>query len=488
MRLRNTLLLALIFAGLAGYLYFVEVDKAAEEAKKKTLFEIETEAVTGVTLVYPDRTIEVKKSDGKWRLTQPVDDLADEPSINNLVRAIAECEVTSTLEDVPADLAPFGLDQPKVEVKVTLTDRELPAIKVGKNTPVGFSTYIQRADEPKVYLTAAAFASGTDKQVKDLRDKQILTVDDATVRRIALQRPESSLTLKKTDEAWLLEEPITGTADAGTVRSFLSTMRSLRATDFAAEDASDLGAYGLDQPILTITLTGEKEDDQKQLLIGKENDKQEVFVKVGARPTIYTAGSFVLRDLNKSLNDFRDKTVLAFATDTVTGVDVQRGDGEQFSLDQKDTDTWTISTDPSTTPDKTKVTQFLTDLKDLKGYEIAAETATELEPFGLTNPELRITLRGAEGPITKLLVGAVATQEDKQEYTALREGQETIFLIRDFLFTRLNKNAKDFLPKPTPAPGSPAAAGDESEEDVEMDGGDNAELLEMLQQQMGHEH
>lgn len=483
MRLRNTLVLALIFAGLAGYLYFVEIDKAAEEAKKKTLFEIDTEAVTGVTLVYPDRTIEVKRSDGKWRLAQPVDDLADEPSVTNLLRAIADCEVKSTLDDVPADLAPFGLDKPKVEVKVTLKDRELPAIKVGKNTPVGFSTYIQRADEPKVYLTAAAFASGTDKQVKDLRDKQILTVDESTIRRFTVQRPESRVAVKKTDAAWLLEEPIAGAADASTVRSFLSTMRSLRATDFAAEQTTDLAAYGLDQPRVTITLYGEKEDDQKQLLIGKENDKQDVFVKVGARPTIYTAGSFVLRDLNKSVNDFRDKTVLAFEPDTVTGVEIQRSDGEQLSLTQKDKDTWTISTNPDVTPERAKVAQLLTDLKDLKGYEIAAETAEELAPFGLTTPVLTITLRGADAPIATLRVGAVSVDADKKEYTALRDGQNTIFLIRDFLFNRLNKTAKDFMPKPTPDPHASPAAGAEGEED-EADG---AEMLQMLQQQMGNE-
>jgi hypothetical protein len=224
------------------------------------------------------------------------------------------------------------------------------------------------------------------------------------------------------------------------------------------------------------------------LLIGKENDKQEVFVKVGARPTIYTAGSFVLRDLNKSLKDFRDKTVLAFATDAVTAIDVQRGDGEQFSLKQKDKDIWTISTDPNATPDKAKVAQLLTDLKDLKGYDIAAETAAEREPFGLGTPELTIALQGADGPIAKLLVGTVSVQEDKKEYTALQEGRDTIFLIRDFLFTRLNKTAKDFLPRATPAPGTPAAADDEGEADAEMDPGENAELLEMLQQQMGHEH
>lgn len=485
MRLRNTLLLALIFAALAGYLYFVEIDKAAEEAKKKTLFTFDTEAVIGVTLVYPDRTIEVKRSDGKWRLTQPVDDLADEPTVTNLVRAIADCEVKSTLDDVPTDLAPFGLDKPKVEVKVALKDRELPAIKVGKNTPVGFSTYIQRADEPKVYLTAAAFASGTDKQVKDMRDKQILTVDDDAIRRFTVERPGSKIVLKKTEQEWLLEEPISGPADASTVRSFLSTVKALRATDFAAEQTTDLAAFGLDQPKIAVTLYGDKEDDQKQILIGKENDKQDVFVKVAARPIVYTAGSFVQRDLNKSVNDFRDKTVLAFSTEAVTGIDVQRRDGEQFSLNQKDKDNWTISTAPDATPEKAKVAQFLTDLKDLKGYDVASEAAGELESFGLATPELTVTLRGVDGPLNTLRVGAVAREADKKEYTALRDGQSTIYLIRDFLFSRVNKAAKDFLPKPTPAPGAPP----EPEADEPMDPEDNAELMRMLQQQMGqHPH
>jgi hypothetical protein len=472
MRLRNTLILALLFAGLAGYLYFIEIDKAAQEAKKKTLFDIDTEAVTALTLVYPDRTIAVKKVDDKWRMTQPIEDLADEPTVTNLVRAIADCEVKKTLDDVPADLAPFGLDKPKVEIKVTLKDRELPAIKVGKNTPVGFSTYIQRADEPKVYLTNSSFASGTDKQAKDLRDKQILTVADETIRRIVLQRPDGAVALKKADEAWQLEQPLSTAADASTVRGLLTTLRSLRATDFVAEQASDLAQYGLDQPRLTITLYGEKEDDQKQVQLGNENEKKDVFVKVAARPTIYTASSFVFRDLNKSVNDLRDKTVVAFAPDAVTAVDVTRRDGEQFTLTQKDKDTWTIST-AETAPDKTKITQFLTDLKDLKGYEIAADAPTDLAPFGLTAPDLTITLRGSDAAIATVRFGTVTGEADKKEYTAAREGQDTVFRVRDYLYTRINKHAKDFLPKPTPGPtvegATPSSADEEAaEEEFEL--------------------
>src|SRR5262249_13267599 len=211
-----------------------------------------------------------------------------------------------------------------------------------------------------------------------------------SIRRITVDRPSGHVALKKTDAAWMLEEPLSAPADATTVRSFISTLRSLRATDFVAEQAADLSPYGLDHPRVTITLYRDKEDDQRQLLVGNENDKKDVYVKVGARPTVYTAGSMVSRDLDKSTNDFRDKTIVTFAPDAVTAIEVARKDGENFTLTQKDKDTWTLS-GTEAAPEKAKVAQLLTDLKDLKGYEIAADSPTDLAPFGLATPELTVT-------------------------------------------------------------------------------------------------
>jgi hypothetical protein len=453
MRLRNTFILALIFAGLAAFLYFVEFERAAEEAKKKTLFDLDGDKVTGVTLTYPDRKIVVKKADGKWRLAEPIEDLADETAVENLVRAIAECEIKKTLDDVPADLAPFELDKPKVEILVALADEELPLIRVGKNTPVGFSTYVQRADDPKVHLTTSAFASGMDKQVKDLRDKQILTFSDDSIRRIAVQRGDGRVLLKKTDEAWTIEEPAPYTADATTVRSFLATLRSLRAVDFVAEEAADLAAYGLDAPRVSITLYGDKEDDQKQVLVGGENDKKDVYVKVAGRAAVYTAGSWVFRDLDKTLNDFRDKTIFAFEPDAVTTIKLVHADGEQLSFTRADKDTpWALA-DHDDPPEASKVAQLLTDLKDLKGFEIATEEPDDLGAWGLAEPELTVSLGSKDGPLASVKFGSHRAEEGTAvDHTALREGEPTVFKLREYVFTRINKRARDFLPKPTVTP------------------------------------
>jgi len=62
MRLRSTLVLILLLIGLGAYVYWVEVPKSQEEAKKKTIFEFKPDDVTAVSLVYSDHEIVVKKS------------------------------------------------------------------------------------------------------------------------------------------------------------------------------------------------------------------------------------------------------------------------------------------------------------------------------------------------------------------------------------------------------------------------------------------
>jgi hypothetical protein len=93
MKFRSTLVLALIFFALGAYLYLIEFERAEEETKKKTLFSFETDEVTKVELTYPDRQIIVQKKDGSWQLTAPIEAAADTVAVDNLVQAVADCEV-----------------------------------------------------------------------------------------------------------------------------------------------------------------------------------------------------------------------------------------------------------------------------------------------------------------------------------------------------------------------------------------------------------
>src|SRR5208282_5199406 len=95
-----------------------------------------------------------------WRLVKPIGADAEQTAANNLARAIADCAVVRTADEKPADLERFGLKPPATTVTVTTFDKKtLPAIEVGKSTPVGFNAYIRLADSPAVLLTEAVFSS-----------------------------------------------------------------------------------------------------------------------------------------------------------------------------------------------------------------------------------------------------------------------------------------------------------------------------------------
>lgn len=466
MRFRTTLILLLVLAGLGAYLYWVERPREQKEAEAKKLFSLKPDDIVEVHLRFQDREILLRKSGETWRLVQPIDAPADEITVKNLLNTIAECEVKRELEDA-ADLKQFGLDPPFVTLEVKLKDRTLPAVAVGKNTPVGFSAYLQRLDDKKVRLTTSAFRAGLDKQVKDVRDKAILNFTDDDVQRFSVVRADGTITLARKDGQWTIEQPGPYPADTPTVRSFLSTLRTMRAIDFPNDQPTDLTPYGLDNPRLRVVLFLGKDQAEKHVLIGKENPEKntEIYVQTSGLPTIYTVSDWVWRDLNKSVGDFRDKTVLAYDQEQVQAVEVTREDGQQYRLVRQDKDQWAPQ-GVEGKPAGTTIRQWLQDVHDLRGFEVAADNAHDLKPYGLDKPLLTIRLFGSQNQeLGDLRIGVATTEQGSKEYYAMGSKAATVFKVRDYLVTRLNKSAQDFIEKPTPTPGGATPTPEEDEED-----------------------
>jgi hypothetical protein len=248
----------------------------------------------------------------------------------------------------------------------------------------------------------------------------------------------------------------------------------MRATDFPDDQPANVATYGLDTPQLKVMLHLGKDNAEKSILIGKESDKKEIYVQRGGQPTVYTVSDWVLRDLNKNPADFRDKTVLAFDRDAVTAVELKRKDGGHTRLTLGANKQWQVE-GAEGKPAETTITQYLTDLHDLKGYEIVADQATDVGAFGLDQPLLTVSVFGADAKVLGAAFIGAYEKDGKREYSAMLAGGTTVLLVRDYVFTRLDKQAKDFIekpPAPTLAPGSAAApaAVDDDEHADDSDG------------------
>src|SRR5262249_2880863 len=101
------------------------------------------------------------------------------------------------------------------------------------------------------------------------------------------------------------------------------------------------------------------------------------------------------------------------------------------------------------------IQRFVDDLRDLRGSGIAAEPTKDLKRFGLDAPDLRVTLSDREGKP----LGAVLLAKHDGKYYGVREGGPTAFEIRDYMYTRLDKQQRDFVGPEEPPPTAPTPSG-----------------------------
>ena len=467
-----------ILLALGGYVYFVEVPHEKKTAEEKKLFTLDKEAVSQLTLTYPDRALTLKKTDaGKWRITQPVEADADETTVKNLINAVAEAEVKRTLDEVPQDLTVYGLTTPVVKAQLMLKDgKTLPLISFGKDTPVGFSTYAQKEGNAKVILVPQTLRMSMIKEVKDLRDRTVLTFNDDEVKKLEIRTPDREIVLNKADTGWTLEKPTRAKADDTEVKTFLSNLRSLQAQDFLEEPTLGLQELGLSPPRMSIVLTL-SDNAQKTVLIGDEKSddkgtKTRYVKRAELEKPLFLAGEWIWRDLNKNVADFRDKTVAQFPSDQVKKIEVKRQDGENFALTRSADNKWAIDKAQEGTLREPALSQFVDELRQLRGFEIAAENPADLSAYGLSSPFISVAVSDGEGKkLATILAGQKGEGAERKTF-AMAEGNQTVFGLRDYVFDRLNKKPADFWEKPTekkePSPVSstpPPAPETEEEQD-----------------------
>ena len=472
MRLRNTIIVLVLFAIVGGYAFIVARYSSTEAQRK--LLDVKQDDIARIELRYSDRDIVLERDKDKpWQLVKPIGAEAEQTQANNLARAIADGTVVRTADEQPADVAPFGLKPPATTVTVTTFDKKtLPAIEVGKSTPIGFNAYIRLSNGPAVLLTEAAFAAGMNKTVNDLRVRDLMAFKLDDVRKLTIARDNGqTVEIDRDGDNWKIVKPAPYPADDMAIRTALSTLVNARASDFVADAPGNVAQYGLEKPHLTATVTLNNGQQQSMLFGFKQNEqgKSGIYVRRGERAPVYAVAEYVMTSLDKSALDFRDRTILKVDPEAVQTVNVKNSDGE-FALKRAPDGKWDVIVGGKTSEGDTPVIErLLNQFRDLKGTSIAADPMPSAQPFGLDTPADEITLVGKDGkalgtvrlakisvkPTTPPIPGEPA---QRTEYYASSSASKAVFALTDFSFAQLNKPAPLFMAKPqAPAP-SPSPA------------------------------
>ena len=146
---KTTLLVLLCAVALGAAVYYFDWKKGSEPKPaadtSKPAFTIQASDIVSFTLAHPaqpgDSPIRFEKRDGAWRIVQPIETDADQPTADGIVDQLAAARIAQTESGSADRRKAFGLDPPKVSVEFQLANGSKHTILIGDNDFAGESAY-----------------------------------------------------------------------------------------------------------------------------------------------------------------------------------------------------------------------------------------------------------------------------------------------------------------------------------------------------------
>ncbi|MBI1764624.1 MAG: DUF4340 domain-containing protein [Acidobacteria bacterium] len=351
---KSTLILFLVALLGGALVYYTEIKPGKPRDEEKDLsreaFKLNREDINQIVLTRAGQTVTFENKDNKWLITQPLNALADESTINTIIGDLVSARITRDIPATAEQLKNFGLTEPKVKLEVKLKNGQSHKIELGDKDFSGSAVYAKIDSGQSIASLSGSLLTSADKDLKDLRDRSVLGgLSQYDIKGLKLSTESGPVNLSKEGESWKLTAPVSGNAEETEVNSLLSEITSAKAADVVSESADDLAKYGLNASKIGVTaqLTS---GGERALNIGSKVDEQ-YYAKVSDRPQIYKIEKALYDKLNVKLAALRSKEFLKVSQDDVTRVQLKNPNGTLVVEADKDHAKWLIK-EPADKKDK----------------------------------------------------------------------------------------------------------------------------------------
>jgi len=435
---RYQLATLLIFVILLAWVLTQERGRVPEEGE---IFRISPQQIVKLEVNKDDNRLALERKDEQWYLTKPVRALADSKKVDSMLKSLVQVK-PGKREDVDLTNPDYGLDKPVLTVTFQTQAGRATTIKLGARSGTGGDYFATITGRTELYLIKTSFKLALETSVGDLRDKTLVNLKKDDVRKLKIERPDTTIVAERISEGdkhhWRLHQPVDTAADPSAIDDVVNGIVTAKAADFA-DRPEDLSSVGLDKPRVIVSLTT-KDGQERIFRIGKQiekkvpkeygegtEQKQVVYVDMKQRPQLLLVAAELVNQVSKSLFDLRDKTILDFAKEKVSQVNVQSKQKLNFTVNKNEAAEWILQAPPGTKADTIKIDDILWDLKILKAtaFEKEHPAQKDLTEYGLSVPHTVITLKitGQSRPI-KVRLGNKAqpgvrycqTSESEQVY------------------------------------------------------------------------
>jgi len=307
-----------------------------------------------------------------------------------------------------------------------------------------------------IFLALLAFVyfyeirGGEERRAEAERAKQLVDFGDHEVSRLVVDDGDFAVVVEKSQDRWVVRQPVETDADGEAVERFL---RNLRETEMerviedsaaVAQEPALLAKYGLEAPRLRL-LVELVDGPLDSIYLGADTPTERYTYgqRSGANPQVFATRAWRFDNLDKGLFDLRDRRVLAFERDEVRQIRLERSwETEPVVLRREEGGDWEMVEPVAAAADQAAVNGMLNRLANGKAERFAVERPgpAELAEYG-TTPDgalIQVSLLLGEDRAEKRL--RFGYEEAEGRHFAVDASRSPVFVVDSALVGQLRKS------------------------------------------------
>ena len=412
---------------LGGLWYWSQHRKPSDDTTKSSaetppaILKLDQNSITRVELTKKDSPPVILEKTSDWQITAPKPLRADQSAVSSLLGTLATLNSERLVDDHASNPAQYGLAPAAVQIDVTENDRKSQKLLLGDETPTGSAAYAMLAGDPRLFTIASYTKSSLDKGLSDLRDKRLITLAADKISRVELLKKGHDIEFGRNQDEWQILKPKPLRADSTQVGDLVRQLTEAKMDTSSADAADAASAFAKATPVATAKVTDESGTQQIEI----RKAKNDYYAKSSVVEGAYKIDAALGKILEKSLDDFRNKSLFDFGYNTPNKIEVHNGQQSLFLTrgSAGEGDWWSNGKKV----DASKVDDLISKLRDL--------SATGFADSGFSHPTIELIVTSNNGK----RIEDVFIAKSADGYLAQRKNEPTLY--------KLSANAIDDLLK-----------------------------------------
>ncbi|MBT5969329.1 MAG: DUF4340 domain-containing protein [Nitrospina sp.] len=412
------------------------LDRSAHDLRDKTILDFKTPLIKKIEFIRNGKTLNLIKDKESWQvLENRISAKGNETEITNLLNKIQAAQIKQFVEENSKQLTFYGLNNPKLTVKLTtLKSKEPLTLLVGNKNEHGF--YAKTLLKKNVFtIGQSLFDSLNNREFVHFLNKSLVDFNDNDVIKMTLRMDNVTVDLirnKKDLQEWTMQQPIEMKANTSTINSVLFDLKNTRIVEFVSTQAKNSEVFNFEQSEKEINLTYKSGETWALKLNKKTSNPDHYLAQRTDEEAFFTLQKSSVESIFRSLHDLKDRTLLEFNDDVVK--EIHLDDSTQTFILKKSTNKWNLALPES----KNSIQSFIG--KDILWTlnSIEFESAIKVDPgnmmTGLIKPKISVKLLDKESKvITHISIGNPVAKSSEEHYLKIAKNPVVYTTNKRFL-------------------------------------------------------